>query len=274
MNQASITTMAEEESDQLDLSPRRDDGQKRSSPDRAAPPPPPPTNSTSTEETLHNTLKIHLLHGQAGYVSIWFTTHMTSDELSHCILHALLYSDPTQATSSPSRRKFKSPSTRHDSYEEDEDLPTLYPLSGLFRERDDLYLPLSQILRFPHLTISDTFRTTREPPIVQPQTPPSHHRAWPILKPVHVGILSVGLVVLYLAWIVDIDTLGITIAIFIESLIAATLRIPVKILENCIDHPLKELYRLVPFLFFYIQILPELCLKILFPPTFIDMVPP
>lgn len=232
----------------------------------------PPTTATVPPDTcIHNTLKVHLLNckntnqtGDTAYASIWFTSSMSCEELSQCILHAVRYSEcyDDEDSLSPSRNKNKTPRTNnrkrrrwisesfkenYDNDDEDVDSLSQLTLSGLFRQRDGLFIPLSQILRYPQLTTSDTFRITtiskldNHHTIERNITKSNIKRRWILLCLIILIVLFVQYIYYYFR--IDFESISISIAIFIESIIASILRLPLQILETCIDHPLKELYR-------------------------------
>jgi hypothetical protein len=154
---------------------------------------------------------------------------------------------------SPSRKLRKSSFQDGDFYQDD----FQNVLSGLFRERDQVFVPLSQILLYPNLTVSDMFRITHRPPPltkdVQDQ-PVDRFKRLPLqLLKLSPGkfvwflliLLSTLTAMVYLVSTWDINFFLLAIMSGIESFVGAIRHAPVKIMETCIDQPLKELYRYV-----------------------------
>jgi hypothetical protein len=196
----------------------------------------PITTSTATNAVVTTTLKIRSATLPADFIQILITPHMTHDDFAHCIAHAAL--SPPQA------------GKLLENWSVDEGGTNWTRIAGLFREGDEVFIPISLLLQNPQQYKDDLFRISR---FIQPKPRPiassleSLSRSSLLIQFVKRNRLKLLFFGLFCTFVnqmdVDYSFLWSTVFEYIEYGIHWILNLPSEIIENCIDHPLKETYR-------------------------------
>jgi len=176
---------------------------------------------------------------------------MSNDDLSHCIAHAAL-SSPESAkllqswSSSPSEPTGTARSTSSlqvtGSNYCDWDWTRI---SGLFRERDEVFVPLRLILQNPMIIQNEVFRISRLPSHsnrLQRKTSNSKY-SFSLIHMLLFGVCSAIVLNMNLSTVMEGKEYIIEGTEYIAESVT---KLPTLITETCIEYPLKEMYRYGP----------------------------
>jgi hypothetical protein len=172
-------------------------------------------------------LKVRTYSGEC--LQILITSEMESEELAYCITHAAL--SPEDESKWMSRWRSN-----------DEAMGNMiegFPIAGLFRERDGVFVPLQVILQDLNIAEQDTFRMSRRPHRAHP---PKEKKASSLTPSFIREMIIYATFALY--FVLRIAT-GEGFGSWFERGMVKLINIPFFMMETFVDFPLRELYRYV-----------------------------
>ena len=173
----------------------------------------------------HTTIKIRSAILPRDVIKLLITPDMTHDDFAHCISHAAL--------SPPQLGKLL------ESWSMDEGESNWTRIAGLFREGDGTFIPISVILQNPENYENDVFRVSR---FVQPFSLTTlKHK--PQLSSKYLKYILIFGTFSAVALNMGVELNPSVIFDCIERIIDWIINLPTRIVENSINHPLRELYR-------------------------------
>lgn len=113
----------------------------------------------------------------------------------------------------------------------------------MFRERDNLFVPLSILLRDCHLYENDMFRVPRRSPRDVYSQKVQKTSSAGLYRELLLYVIITSYVAYKFSTGRDINVLMDQFMEYIEVAMAFIINLPIQILESFIDYPLKELYR-------------------------------
>lgn len=162
-------------------------------------------------------------------IKVLITTDITHDDFAHCIAHAAL--SPPQI--GPLLEEWSN---------DEGGVANWTRIAGLFRESDGVFIPISLILQNPERYKDDLFHISR---FLQPI--PKHEivaSSEPKFQVKYILLISAFVAVCSVVMSMALNP--IIIMDYIEYSTNWIVNLPARMIENCIDHPLKELYRYGP----------------------------
>ncbi len=182
-------------------------------------------HSSTVIEHQQSTITIRSATISSDLIRLLITPEMTHDDLAHCIAHAAL--------SPPQTMKLL------ETWSTEEGDGNWTRIAGLFREKDNIFIPISLILQSPSQYTEDIFRISRQVESVGMKNKPSNKISGSIISVkallliIIVGLSSAFLMTMDYDLILD----------YLSIIMTGVSNLPTLLVDTIINHPLKDLYR-------------------------------